>query len=224
MICLSSTSTTVRWVGGIAALGAAWFAVASFLAFHAMFDRSSLLSGTWLPNLLATTPKKWVQVSVCLEETTLPIATLFPAAEGQLLDIFSQDVMTEPAVTRARSASSRKYGRSVTPSSLGVADQWADATVVTLAAHEVRDSALRESLFRELSRITAKSGRIVIVEHLRNFASFLAFGPGFLHFLPRNEWTRLAQLAGVKLISESSITPFVRIFVFEPRTNLGANG
>jgi hypothetical protein len=217
-LCLAATSTTIRLLGGVAALVAVWFATASFLAFHAMFDRSSLLRGTWLPELLEKAPEKWVQISVCLEETTLPMNQLFPAAEGVLLDIFSPSVMTEPAVTRARARSQNDHAVAVTPASLGVADEWADATVIMLAAHEVRNAAMRESLFRELSRITAAGGRIVVVEHLRNFAAFLAFGPGFFHFLPRSEWIRLSTQSGMRLISESSITPFVHVFVFKPHT------
>ena len=215
-LCLAATSTMIRLVGGVAAFVAVWYSIASFLAFHAMFDRSSLLRGTWLPELLVSAPERWVQVSVCLEETTLPMKELFPATEGVLLDIFSPSVMTEPAVTRARSASQKSHAVAVTPASLGVPDKWAHATVITLAAHEVRNAAMRESLFCELSRITATNGRIVVVEHLRNFASFLAFGPGFLHFLPRREWIRLSTHTGMRLISESSITPFVNVFVFKP--------
>ena len=213
-LLLNSISLPVRVLGGLGALTAAWFAAASFLAFHTMFDCSSFLSGNWLPSLLPRTPKRWVQVSVCLEETTLPMTSLFPQAEGVLFDLFSPNVMTEPAVTRARSTCKRQDAVAATPTSLEVADRWADVTVITLAAHEVRDRNLRESLFRELNRITVVDGRVVVVEHLRNLNAFLAFGPGFSHFLPRREWLRLASQAGLQFLSEFSMTPFIHVFVF----------
>jgi hypothetical protein len=218
LLFCSAAPPSVRWLGAISGVVALWFATASLYAFHAMFDRSPLLSGTWLPGLLTCTPEKWVQVSVCLEETTLPMEKLFPEARGELLDIFSSSVMTEPAVTRARSMSQHQMARKVMPSSLGVEDRWADVTVVMLAAHEVRDIAAREALFGELNRITSQSGRIVVVEHLRNLSALLAFGPGLLHFYPKSEWLRLANLVGMQRLNELSITPFVHVFVLGPST------
>src|SRR5690606_3910952 len=99
-----------------------------------------------------------------------------------------------------------------TVSAIAVDDAWADLVVVTLAAHEVRDPAAREQLFRELRRISAPTGRIILVEHLRNPAALLAFGPGFFHFLPRSEWISLCDRTGLQIESERDITPFVHVF------------
>jgi hypothetical protein len=205
-----------RIIGGLGALIFAWYALASFLAFHAMFDRSNLLSGTWHHGLIAQPPARWVQISVCLEETTLPMNEVFPRSEGLLLDLFNSDVMTEPAVTRARKMARTDLATAATPGSLPVDDLWADLSVVTLAAHEIRAAAMREQLFRELRRITSSDGSIIVVEHLRNLAAFIAFGPGLFHFHPRSEWIRLAKQAELSLQSETSITPFVHVFRFTP--------
>jgi hypothetical protein len=215
--CISDWPVPVRLIGGLVAISAAWLAFASFGAFHAMFDRSNLLSGEWLLKTISNSPRRWVQLSVCLEETTLPMGELFPDAEGTSLDLFDSEVMTEPAVTRARQSSNKPDAIAVSPDALKVQDKWADLVVVTLAAHEVRDGFLREHLFRELHRITASNGAIVVVEHLRNIAALLAFGPGLFHFYPRNEWLRLGDLARLELQREQSITPFVHVFVFSPR-------
>jgi len=176
-----------------------------------MFDRSPLLAGQWLRDELPAPPARWIQLSVCLEETTLPLQAVFPDAEGRTLDLYDPQVMTEPAVARAKQAKGDNAAAS-TVSAIAVEDGWADLVVVTLAAHEVRDPAAREQLFRELRRITAPTGRIVLVEHLRNPAAFLAFGPGLLHFLPRSEWLRLSHRTGLQIESERDITPFVHVF------------
>lgn len=201
----------VRLAGGIFAAVAAWYAVASFVAFHWMFDRSPLLAGHWLRDELPAPPARWIQLSVCLEETTLPMEAVFPNAQGRTLDLYDPQVMTEPAVARAKQAKGDRAAAS-TVSAIAVDDAWADLVVLTLAAHEVRDAAAREQLFRELRRITAPTGRVILIEHLRNPAALLAFGPGLLHFLPRREWLRLCDRTGLQIESERDITPFVHVF------------
>jgi SAM-dependent methyltransferase len=204
----------VRWLGGAGAVVAGWFAAASFWAFHAMFDRSELLGGQWLAEEISQLPNRWVQINAGLEETTLPMDDVFPAAEGKTLDLYNPVVMTEPAVTRARQNMANVGSIAVQPDALPVEDGWADVVVVTLAAHEIREGAKRERFFHELRRIVSPDGRVVVVEHLRDLAAALAFGPGILHFFPRGEWLRLGKLAGLELERERRITAFVRVFVY----------
>lgn len=129
--------TGLRAVAGIEAAVAAWFGVASFFAFHWMFDRSRLLDGIWLRDLVPANPKRWVQLSVCLDETTLPLETVFPTASGVLLDLYHPSAMTEPAVMRARPTAGKREVTSARPEAVPVEDGWADVVVVTLLAHEM---------------------------------------------------------------------------------------
>jgi hypothetical protein len=191
----------VRAAGAFGALIAIWYAAASFVAFHAMFDRSRLLGGSWLGELMSEPPDRCIQISVFLEATTLPITKVFPQAEVILLDLFRPELMTAPAVTRARQSAKATNAISSTIDSLPVEDGWSDATVITLAAHEIRLKSKREQLFHELQRVTVQSGSIIVVEHLRNIAALLAFGPGLFHFYPRREWIRLARQAKLSLKS-----------------------
>jgi SAM-dependent methyltransferase len=217
--CLPFVPWPVRWVGGGAAVVAAWYACASFGAFHWMFDRSELLSGMWLREEVTQTPRRWVQINAGLEETTLPVSDVFPEAEGTTLDLFDPATMTEPAVTRARQQRADKAAIFAQPESLPVEDGWTDLIVVTLAAHEIRSGPRRERLFQELRRIVSPAGTVIVVEHLRDLADALAFGPGIMHFFPRAEWLRLGRLAGLKIERERPITPFVRVFVYRPDGN-----
>jgi SAM-dependent methyltransferase len=205
----------IRFLGGIGAAVAAWYACASFTAFHWMFDSSELLSGTWLREEVAPEPRRWVQINAGLEETTLPMKEVFPEAEGKTLDLYNPAVMTEPAVTRARQQSADKTALFAEPESLPVEDGWADLAVVTLAAHEIRDGQKREKFFHELRRIVSPEGSVVVVEHLRDLPAMLAFGPGIFHFFPRSEWLRLGTRAGLTVTRERRITPFVRVFVYQ---------
>src|SRR6185369_12297714 len=94
-----------------------------------------------------------------------------------------------------------------------VAAESADLVLGLLAIHELRSEAERSAWFAEAKRCLRKGGRVVLVEHLRDIANFLAFGPGFLHFHSPASWRRCWECAGFRSIDEFSVTLFVRIFV-----------
>jgi hypothetical protein len=210
---ISTLPPTIRMLAALGGGVALWYAFASFAAFHIMFDRPDFLSGQWLTRCIDDSPGTCVQLSVCIEETTLPISDIFPQAICTELDLFDDSVMTEPPIARAKQAAGNSTSIPSKPDALPLANETSQLTVVTLAAHEVRDPIQRESLFQELARITESSGRLIIAEHLRNLPAALAFGPGLFHFYPRSEWAALAQKAGLRIESEFDVTPFFHIFV-----------
>jgi hypothetical protein len=83
------------------------------------------------------------------------------------------------------------------------------------SAHEIRRRDSRARFFEELARVLAAEGSVILMEHLRDTANFLAFGPGFLHFHSRREWLRAAAAGNFRVQQEMSITPFVHVFVME---------
>jgi SAM-dependent methyltransferase len=200
----------------LGALIAAWYAIASFAAFHWMFDRSPFLSGAWLVKCVGHAPQTCVQVSVCAEQTVIPIQSVFPHCKSETVDLFDESITTEPAIARARQHGLIAAAKAA-PDALPFDDDSTDLVVVTLAAHEIRHPQRRESLFKEIARIVAPDGRVVVVEHLRNLSAALAFGPGLFHFYPRGEWVRLARAARLTIAEEFHITPFVHVFVLRNR-------
>jgi hypothetical protein len=58
-------------------------------------------------------------------------------------------------------------------------------------------------------------GSVILVEHLRDWLNFVAFGPGFFHFVARREWLHLAQATGFSVAKEIRLTPFVRAYRLE---------
>lgn len=202
---------------GMAAVGAAvagWFACASFLASHWVFDRSELTRWRWLSRDCVPAPARWVHINAGLDETNARLSEIFPGAEGKVLDIYDPASLAEPAIARAREQKAVVPGIRARSDALPVEDGWADGVFLLMTAHEIRKPSDRETFFRELARILSENGRVVVVEHLRDLANALAFGPGVSHFLPRREWLRLGVVAGLEVERERRFTPFVRVFVY----------
>ena len=204
------------------ALSAFWIA-GSLVASWIVYDRSDLMRWTWIGRALDRTPATWINIHAGLDESTEALRSLFTAGRGRVFDIFDATEMTEPSIARAR-ASSRTWP----PASGGLHDEpsepadyrdlpvptgTVDAALLLLSAHELRTDQARGALFDELRRVLAPAGRVVVAEHLRDWANFAAFGPGFLHFHSRGAWLRAFARARLAIQSEFAITPFVRVFV-----------
>ena len=177
-----------------------------------VYDASDTMRFEWLD---VRAPNPWINLHAGLDESTPELARRIgpPAA---VLDFFSERELTEPSIRRARKLARNDYA--ATPAdyrSLPVENASVDLAAVIFAAHELRRPESREAFFGELFRILRPGGRLVVVEHLRDSANFIAFGPGFLHFLPRREWTRLAKAAGFAFPLITRQTPFVAAFLME---------
>jgi SAM-dependent methyltransferase len=203
-------------LAGVAA-GLLW-SISSLLVSHWIYDLSPLSRWDWLAPLLPAAPQHWASLHAGLDETFGALARVFPIAAGTggaVLDFFDGAEMTEPSIVRARQLS---LDRAATPAdfrALPLADGSQDAIFLIFAAHELRRPEARERFFLEIARALAPGGRAVLVEHVRDGWNFLAFGPGFLHFLPRREWLRLAAATGLTVRDDFRVTPFVAVLVLE---------
>lgn len=200
-------------MAGVAA--AVLWSASSLLVSHWVYDRSLLKQWDWLASLLPQPPRHWASIHAGLDETFGALAQVFSADGGTVLDIYDPKEMTEPSIVRARRLSLDRAAKPAEFRSLPLPDSSQDAVLLIFAAHELRRPESRLQFFREIVRILVPGGRVVLVEHLRDTSNFLAFGPGFLHFLPRREWLRLASAAGLAVRDERRITPFVDVLVLE---------
>ena len=199
-------------LGAIAALF--WLAL-SLAVSHYVYDRSDLYRWQWIRERIAPNPGHVVNIHAGLDETSLALQEMYPAAEVTILDIYDAAEMPEPSIARAR-RETRSTLASVKADfrKLPLATASADLVTVIFVAHELRRPASKEAFFRDLARVIKPGGRVLLVEHLRDAWNLLAFGPGAFHFFPRSEWLRVTDATGFQLSEEISRTVFVRAFVF----------
>jgi SAM-dependent methyltransferase len=201
-LLLSSAGLTLFWLSS------------SLLVSHYIYDRFPLYDLSWLARCLSQTPRRWVNIHAGLDEISSLLAALFPSAEGKVLDIYDPDEMTEPSIELARRiapASARAIPADWR--ALPIPDNELDTAFLVFAAHELRRHATRVQLFRELARVLRVGGEVVLVEHSRDWANFLAFGPGFLHFFSKQAWRRAAAAARLQVRTDFSMSPFVHVFM-----------
>jgi Methyltransferase domain len=210
-------SFAIRWIAFAGTSVVLFWMVSSLVVSHYVYDRSSVHDVRWaLPLLAGRAPHKWIQLHAGLDESSTSIFSLFPGSDGHVVDIYDPTEMTEPSIAQARATANRHTAKTVNWRALPFPGHAYDAAFLIFAAHELRQRSARCQFFGQLKRVIKPGGRVLMAEHLRDAANFLAFGPGAFHFFPRSEWLYAAQQAGLKLTMEASITPFVHVFVFEP--------
>jgi len=210
------------WIRGPAYLSAglvAMWLVASLVASWIVYDRSRLMRWDWVLQALGFDPRSWINIHAGHDESSDALRRIFKDARGRVFDIFSPEAMTEPSIARARrmskhadAAEHADYRRLPLPAGT------IDVATLLLSAHELRSDEARGALFTELRRVLGPGGRVVVAEHLRDWANFLAYGPGVLHFHSRRTWVRCFTRHRFDVHAEFSITPFVRIFVLRRLT------
>lgn len=200
---------------GVVGVAGFWLC-SSLLVSHYVYDRAPLYEWRWLAELLPARPEAWLNVHAGLDETTAALRQLFPAKHSVTLDVYDRRQMSEPSIARARGTARAACATvRATFDALPVAGEMFDCAFVVFAAHELRDAGARAKFFAELRRVLRRGGRVVVVEHCRDWANFAAYGPGFWHFLPANAWRGVAAQTDFVIERELKITPFVSVFLLE---------
>jgi hypothetical protein len=206
---------SLRAASAIAFGCAAYFIFVSLGVSHIVYDRSDLYRWGWLDRALqGVSMRRAIFCHSGFDETSLELRENFSDAEWDTLDHYDPERMTEHSIHRARALFPP------TPGTLSCRyDAWplpaesADVVFGLLAIHELRGEAERTAWFAEARRSLRKGGRVVLAEHLRDLANFLAFGPGFLHFHSLASWRPCWEAAGLHSLDYFPVTPFVQIIV-----------
>lgn len=210
-------SPGLKLLCGIIFLGSVYFIFVSLGVSHFIYDRSDLYRWKWLDRALGNVKiRRAIFCHSGFDETSAALREKFGGAQWQLLDHYDGQRMTEPSIRRARAMF--PPGPDTLPArhdAWPLAADSADAVFGLLAIHELRSETERTAWFTECKRCLRHDGRAVIVEHVRDTANLLAFGPGFLHFHSVASWQRCWTSAGFRLADQFRVTPFVRVFLLK---------
>jgi len=224
IVLVANVPCLIRWrlslLGRIAVISSfaitAFWTTLSLAVSHWVYDRSGICEWTWIKDCLPEPPRRWANIHAGLDESSPALAQLFPGTEGSAWDIFDPLEMTEASIAEARLRGAKSLPAThANFRALPLADQTLDAVFLIFAAHEIRRTPARREFFKELKRVLKSSGRVLMVEHLRDWHNFLAYGPGCFHFLSRRTWLSAAAQTGFIVEREFGITPFVRIFILQ---------
>ncbi|MGB8191164.1 MAG: class I SAM-dependent methyltransferase [Chitinophagaceae bacterium] len=181
-----------------------------------IYDFSDLYKFAWLKNIKQTGNGKIMNINAGFDETSDLLRSRFQHAQFILADFYDAEKHTEVSIKRARKAYPADPATlPVNTKHLPVEDNAVDKVFCMLSAHEIRNDEERVYFFKELRRVLAASGQIIVTEHLRDAANFLAYNIGFFHFHSRATWLKTFRLSGLMIEKEIKITPFITTFVLE---------
>ena len=206
------------WLGGwwmvaglCVAFGAITTMIISLIVSWYIYDWSDLYRMTWLPDL--EPGSRMVNIHAGFDETSALLAKRYPDAQLQVFDFYDPQLHTEVSIKRARKAYPTYPGTEViSTAEISLADNSVDVIFLLLAAHEIRDDDERSAFFGRLSYALKPGGSIIVTEHLRDSANFLAYTVGAFHFLPYEDWQRTFRKAALAVKKEGKLTPFLTTF------------
>jgi len=180
-----------------------------------VYDISPLYSFDWL-NKQNLRGGNWVNIHAGFDETSGLLKSKFPEIDLVVFDFYDPDVHTEVSIKRARRAyPAHKGAKKINTQNIPLDNQSVDYVFLILSAHEIRNMEERRVFFTESNRILRPKGKIIVVEHLRDWKNFFAYNIGFLHFYSAKTWLDTFRLAELKIAKEQKITPFISVFILE---------
>jgi len=203
------TGPMLAWLGWLIFLGAFGFSLWTLLVTWRIYDRSGLYAFEWLEPEVRMADRL-LNVTIGFDESTNLLRQRFPWLEVSPIAIKGEGV-GGGSIERAR-----RYAPAESSAWQADIRNWpaipaCDVILFFFAAHEIRSLDKRRALFESASKVTPAGGRAVVVEHLRDRANFLAYGPGACHFLTLDEWRKTFE-PHWRLAFETTFTPYLRIF------------
>jgi SAM-dependent methyltransferase len=218
-VALAPLPLPLRFALALAGLAAIVLTIGAIATVWWVFGRSGR-RWTWVLEQ-AGQPQRWLNVTTGFDDSSALLRRSL-GGQGRSIDVVDPSLELERPLLRAR----RRFpppGAPVVPGTVDAAIEphGNDVVFLLMAAHEAHGSA-RADLLRSAARAVTPGGRLILVEHLRDAANILAFGPGAWHFSPRDAWIAATHEAGLRLVDETRLSPFVAGFVLTPDPDQGA--
>jgi len=184
-----------------------------------VYDFSGYYNFHWFKNLITDdkSVKLIVNINAGFDETSFIIKNKFPQSELKVFDFYNSKQHTEMAIKRARKVSLVfPNTQQIASDSIPLKDNSVDILFLLSAVHEIRSQEEKIQFLKECHRLCKPDGKVIMVEHLRDFPNFLAFSVGFAHFFSRSTWKKAFERAGFSFFHETKFTPFMSIFNCSP--------
>ena len=181
-----------------------------------IYDFSDLYKLSWLDSLKYGEREIIINIHAGFDETSKLLRKRFEAYELVVADFYDPIKHTEISIKRARKVYPPfPNTQQVSTKYLPIQDNSADKIFTILSAHEIRNNQERVIFFKELQRVLKPSGQVIVTEHLRDKANFLAYNIGFFHFHSKATWLKTFHLSGLCVSKEIKTTPFITTFILE---------
>ncbi len=184
-----------------------------------IYDFSGYYNFHWLKHCKTNNlnTKKIININAGFDETSFIIKNKFPKSELKVFDFYNAKKHTEQAIIRARKVSLvYPNTKQIKSNLIPLKDKSIDIIFLLSAVHEIRLHEEKVLFLKECLRICKPDGKLIMVEHLRDFPNFLAFSVGFTHFFSKKVWKKAFKSAGFSSFSETKFTPFMSIFNIRP--------
>jgi len=179
-----------------------------------VYDHAGLYSLSWLDKLPVASGKQLVNINAGFDETSLLLQQKYPGADLLVFDFYDPALHTEISIERARKAYPAYPGtKTINTANVPLNAGSVDYIFLILAAHEIRNEKERIEFFRQLGTALNTGGKIIVVEHQRDLANFIAYTIGFFHFFSPAAWKRTFSKAGLTIETMFKLTPFISTFV-----------
>lgn len=180
-----------------------------------VYDFSGYYNFHWLRKVITGNEevKFLVNINAGFDETSFIIKDKFPHSDLKVFDFYNAKKHTESAIIRARKVSLvYPDTQQIESAHIPLNDNTTDIIFLLSAVHEIRSNDEKVQFLKECNRICKPNGKVIMVEHLRDFPNFLAFSVGFTHFFSRSTWKSAFTRAGFTSFQEIKFTPFMSIF------------
>lgn len=180
-----------------------------------VYDFSGFYNFDWLKemNIDDSKDKFNLNINAGFDETSYIIESILPQSNLQVYDFYNAKQHTEPAIIRARKVSLvYPNTQQINSNTIPLKDNSVDNIFLLSAIHEIRQHAEKVEFLKECRRVCKPNGKVIMVEHLRDFPNFVAFTVGFTHFFSKAIWNKAFEEAGFTSFKEKKFTPFMSIF------------
>lgn len=213
LVFLSDSNNTFYLIGLCYLIGIV-IALSLTVSFY-IYDLSPLYSLNWLDKIHSN-QEKIININAGFDETSPLLKAKYPNSKLTVYDFYDPLKHTEVSIKRARRAYPPYPDTlAITTSSMPIEDGTIDTAYILFSAHEIRDEGEKVRFFKEVNRVLASSGKLIVTEHLRDLPNFFAYNVGFLHFYSRISWLKTFKKADLKICGVFKITPFITTFILE---------